>query len=65
MGLGRSLSLRSDISSKLGLNQLEAGLGTDWRPGFWGRWNLDYDWSYRYGQGLDEQTHWLKLSKEF
>jgi len=65
LGLGRSLALRSNISSRLGLNELEAGLGTDWRPGFFGRWNLDYDWRLKYGQGLDETTQWLKLSKNF
>ena len=65
MGLGKQLAFRSDISSRLGLNQWEAGLGTKWNPGFIGIWKLDYDWRRSYGQGSDEMTQWLKLSKEF
>jgi hypothetical protein len=65
LGLGRSLAIRSDISSRLGLNQLEAGMGTAWNPGLIGVWNLDYAWYVRYGQGSDETVQWLKLSKGF
>jgi hypothetical protein len=56
LGLGRSLAIRSDISSRLGLNQLEAGMGTAWNPGLIG---------VCYGQGSDETVQWLKLSKGF
>jgi len=65
LGLGDSLALRSDISSRLGLNEAEAGFGTSWDPGWIGSWNLDYAWHLRYGQGYDESAQWLRLSRAF
>ncbi len=65
LGLGRAVSLRSDMSSRLGINQVEAGMGTAWRPGFWGTWSLDYDWQVTYGEGPTDATNWLRVSKRF
>jgi hypothetical protein len=65
LGLGHSLAVRSDISSRLGLNQFEAGMGTKWDPGLIGIWDLDLSWYLRYGQGSDETGQWLKLSRKF
>lgn len=65
MGFGKKLNLRSDYTTKLGFNQVEAGLGTDWSHGGLGTWNFDYDYRVKYGQGEGEAIHWLKLSKEF
>lgn len=65
MGLGDSLAFRSDLRSRLGLNQVEAGFGTAWITNSLGAWNLDYDYHLRFGQGGEEATHWLKVSREF
>jgi hypothetical protein len=65
MGFSKKLSLRSDYSNRLGRNQVEAGLGTDWSNRGLGTWSVDYDVHMKYGQGESEAIHWLKLSKEF
>jgi hypothetical protein len=59
------LDLRSDYRSRLGVNEFDAGLGTQWSSSFTGLLDLDYDYSQRYGQGLEETTHWLKVKKDF
>jgi hypothetical protein len=65
LGLKDNLGLNSDYSNKLGVNQVETGLGSLWTSQLTGPLNLDYDYSQRFGQGLDENTHWLKLRKDF
>jgi len=65
LGLGRKLSLRSDVRSRLGQNQWEAGLGTDWNSALLGSWALDVDMRKSFGMGNDEAVQWLKLSRGF
>lgn len=65
LGLGKNLSLRSDLRSRLGQNQWEAGLGTDWDTAWLGNWALDLDMRKSFGQGNDEAVQWLKLSRGF
>jgi hypothetical protein len=65
LGLGKSLSLRSDLRSRLGQNQWEAGLGTDWNTALLGTWALDLDMRKSFGVGNDEAVQWLKLSRGF
>jgi hypothetical protein len=65
LDLNDRLDLRSDFSNRLGVNQLDAGLGTQWNSRYMGLMDLDYDYSQRSGQGLEETTHWLKLRKDF
>ena len=65
LGLGATLKLRSDFRSRLGQNLVEAGLGTDWKTGWAGRWNLDLDLRKNYGQGDESATEWLRLSRGF
>jgi hypothetical protein len=65
LGLKDNLGLNSDYTNKLGINQVETGLGSLWTSQLTGPLNLDYDYSQRFGQGLDENTHWLKLRKDF
>ncbi|HTA17149.1 MAG TPA: hypothetical protein VK786_05335, partial [bacterium] len=65
LGLGRNLDLHSGINSRLGFNQVETGMRTQWTPGFWGPWDLDYAWDLHYGEGSGESSNWLKISKEF
>lgn len=65
LGLGRDLSLRSDLRSRLGQNQWEAGLGTDWNSSLLGTWALDIDLRKSFGTGNDEAVQWLKLSRGF
>ena len=65
LGLKDNLGLNSDYTNKLGVNQVETGLGSLWTSELTGPLNLDYDYSQRFGQGLDENTHWLKLRKDF
>jgi len=65
LGFSRRLSLRSDLSSQLGRNAVQAGVMTDWSSESLGIWTLDYDYHVKYGQGTAEAIHWLKLSKEF
>jgi hypothetical protein len=65
LGLGQSLSLRSDLRSRLGQNQWEAGLGTDWNSALLGTWALDIDLRKSFGSGNDEAVQWLKLSRGF
>jgi hypothetical protein len=65
LGLKDRWDLRSNYSTRLGVNQLDAGLGTQWATQFTGMMDLDYAYSQRYGQGLDETIHWLKLRKDF
>ncbi len=65
LGLQDQWDLRSDYSTRLGFNQVDAGLGTQWTTQFTGLMDLDYDYSQRYGQGSEETIHWLKLRKDF
>jgi hypothetical protein len=65
LGLLDKWDLRSDYSTRLGFNQVDAGLGTQWATQFTGLMDLDYDYSLHYGQGSDETIHWLKLKKAF
>ncbi len=65
LGLGRTVALRSGINSRLGLNQVETGMRTQWSPGFWGFWDLDYAWQVRYGENSGETSNWLKFSRNF
>ena len=65
LNLSDRLDLRSDYTSRLGVNHVDAGLGTKWQSEFMGLMDLDYDYSQRYGQGLEETVHWLKLKKVF
>ena len=65
LGLGKNLSLRSDLRSRLGQNEWEAGLGTDWNTALLGTWLLDLDMRKSFGQGNDEAVQWLKLSRGF
>jgi hypothetical protein len=62
---GRRIRLHSDFRNQLGLNDLQAGLGTDLKGDVWGIWGLNYDFHRRFGQGSNEAIHWLKLSKQF
>lgn len=62
---GRLLTLRSDYRNLLGLNHLEAGLGTKLETDVLGIWNVDYDFQQRFGQGANEEIHWLKFSRRF
>lgn len=64
-GLLKDAGLRSDFSNRLGINQVDAGLGTEWATRMTGAMDLNYDYSQRFGQGLDETVHWLKLRKDF
>lgn len=64
-GILKGAGLRSDYSNRLGVNQVDAGLGTQWANRVMGPLDLDYDYSQKFGQGLDEQIHWLKLRKDF
>lgn len=64
-GLLKGAGLRSDYTNRLGINQVDAGLGTEWASRMTGSLDLNYDYSQRFGQGLDEQVHWLKLKKDF
>jgi hypothetical protein len=61
----RGAGLRSDFSNHLGVNQVDAGLGTQWDTPAMGAMDLDYDYTQRFGQGLQETVHWLKLRKDF
>jgi hypothetical protein len=65
LGLGSNLALHSGFNSRLGYNQVETGMSTQWSPGFWGPWDLDYAWDLHYGEGSGDSTNWLKFSKEF
>jgi hypothetical protein len=65
LGLGKNLSLRSDVRSKLGQNQWEAGLGTDWSNALLGTWMLDLDMRKSFGTGNDEAIQMFKLSRGF
>jgi hypothetical protein len=65
LDLNDRLDLRSDYTNHLGVNQVDAGLGTLWQSQFLGTMDLDYDYSQRFGQGSDETIHWLKLRKDF
>ncbi|HTB23281.1 MAG TPA: hypothetical protein VK914_11330 [bacterium] len=65
LGLGSNLALHSGLNSRQGFNQVETGMRTQWTPGFWGPWNLDYAWDLHYGEGSGDSTNWLKFSKEF
>jgi hypothetical protein len=65
LGLKDNLGFNSDYTNRLGINQVETGLGSQWTSQLTGPLNLDYDYSQRFGQGLDENTHWLKLRKDF
>jgi hypothetical protein len=65
LGLGKNLSLRSDVRSRMGQNQWEAGFGTDWNTALLGNWLLDLDMRKSFGQGNDEAVQWLKLSRGF
>ena len=65
LGLGKNLSLRSDVRSKLGQNQWEAGLGTNWSNALLGTWMLDLDMRKSFGTGNDEAIQMLKLSRGF
>jgi hypothetical protein len=65
LGLGKNLALRSDLRSRLGQNQWEAGLGTDWSSSLLGTWALDIDLRKSFGTGNDEAVQWLKLSRGF
>lgn len=62
---GRLLTLRSDYRNFWGLNHLEAGLGTNLDADMLGIWNVDYDFQQRFGQGANEEIHWLKFSRRF
>lgn len=64
-GLLKGAGLRSDYTNRLGINQVDAGLGTEWASRVTGAMDLNYDYSQRFGQGLDETIHWLKLRKDF
>jgi hypothetical protein len=57
--------LRSDFRSRLGQNQVEAGVGTDWKTQWAGLWALDYDVRKNYGQGEEEAIQWIRLSRDF
>jgi hypothetical protein len=63
--LGRKLTLRSDYRTQLGLNKLEAGLGTSVVSDSLGPWDVDYDFQRNFGQGENEAIHWLKFSRSF
>jgi hypothetical protein len=65
LGLGQKLALRSDFRSRLGQNQVEAGVGTDWTTRWAGLWALDYDVRKSYGQGDEEAIQWIRLSRDF
>lgn len=65
LGLGSKLSLRSDFSSRLGKNLVEAGLATDWNTNWAGDWALDLDLRKDYGQGNNTASQWLRLSRGF
>jgi hypothetical protein len=65
LGLGKNLSLRSDVRSRLGQNQWEAGLGTNWSNAVLGTWLLDLDMRKSFGTGNDEAIQMLKLSRGF
>ncbi len=64
-GLLKGAGLRSDYTNRLGVNQVDAGLGTQWVSRAAGPLDLNYDYSQRFGQGLEETVHWLKLRKDF
>jgi hypothetical protein len=65
LGLGKNLSLRSDLRSRLGQNQWEAGLGTDWTNAVLGTWMLDLDMRKSFGTGNDEAIQMLKITRGF
>lgn len=62
---GHRFTLRSDYRNLLGLNRLEAGLGTDFNTDDFGRWDVDYDFQQRFGQGANEEIHWLRFHRSF
>lgn len=61
LGLGGPWDLHTRYANRLGQAELESGvtatLMTDW--------SLTYDYHTRFGQGLDETAHWLRLSRGF
>ena len=65
LGLGSKLSLRSDFSSRLGQNLVEAGLATEWKTAWAGQWAVDLDLRKDYGQGNEAASQWLRLSRGF
>ena len=65
LGVQNNFDLRSDYTNRLGVNQVQAGMGTQWVSPITGSMDLNYDYSQRFGQGLDETIHWLKLRKDF
>jgi hypothetical protein len=65
LGLADHYALRSEFTNRLGVNQLGAGVGTQWSSRLLGVMDLNYDYSQRSGQGLEETVHYLKLRKDF
>jgi hypothetical protein len=60
-GFGSRWSLNSIYANRLGVNSVEAGLGTRWM----GDWDFGLDSKVSFGQGERETSSWMKLGKTF